>query len=627
MNTTSRAGLLLTLTVCLAPALLVAQAPPLGPEFRVDAQTGTESSPSIASRGDGSFVVVWTSTSQSGSGLDVLGQRFDGSGEKTGDAFGVGKGTAASLAVSKSGDFVVVSGTSTTGYYSHIQYGSIDGQRFGSSGSRVGSTFPVNSHTTGTQPVSSVAMDRVGNFVVVWQGKDGSEDGIFGQRFDSSGAKTGSEFMINTYTSGSQDRPVVAFSKSGDSIVVWEGDSRDASGFDVFAQRFDRTGARVGSEFKVNIDSTDVHSLPKVADDGRGFAVVWVGSGGHGIFGRRQNLNPHALAVDSHPGAGTASDLNGVMEPGETVLVETSWSNVGDAAFADLTGTASYLSGPEGLYLLHNASADYGAMPPGSLGECGRGSKDSCYLLTVGGTSRPATHWDADLEENLSSGAQHWKLHLGDSFTDVPRTQPFYAKIETLLHNGITSGCNATQYCPNLPVLREQIAIFIARALAGSGENVPNAGARYNCTPGGTSLFTDVAPTDIFCKHVHYLAGQKVMPGCGGSLFCSREAVTRDSMASFIANAIAARSSDKGVPASYTDPVTALSYSCDAASPDFHFTDVPVSSPSCKPIHYLWAKGIVSGCSATEFCPSDAVNRGAMAKFITNGFGLKLYKP
>ena len=65
--------------------------------------------------------------------------------------------------------------------------------------------------------------------------------------------------MINTYTSGSQNRPVVAFSKSGDSIVAWESDSRDESGFDVFAQRFDRTGARVGSEFKVNIHSTAVH--------------------------------------------------------------------------------------------------------------------------------------------------------------------------------------------------------------------------------------------------------------------------------------------------------------------------------------------------------------------------------
>ena len=101
--------------------------------------------------------------------------------------------------------------------------------------------------------------------------------------------------------------------------------------------------------------------------------------------------------------------------------------------------------------------------------------------------------------------------------------------------------------------------------------------ARYNCTPGGTSLFTDVAPTDVFCKHVHYLAAQKVMPGCGESLFCSGQVVTRDTMASVIANAIVARGGDNAVPASYTAPVTALSYSCDAASPDLHFSDVPVS--------------------------------------------------
>ena len=72
-------------------------------------------------------------------------------------------------------------------------------------------------------------------------------------------------------------------------------------------------------------------------------------------------------------------------------------------------------------------------MPPGALGECSE-QTGIRHSLTVGGTSRPASHWDADLEENLSSGGvQHWKLHLGDSFTDVPRTQPFYAKIETLL--------------------------------------------------------------------------------------------------------------------------------------------------------------------------------------------------
>ena len=50
-------------------------------------------------------------------------------------------------------------------------------------------------------------------------------------------------------------------------------------------------------------------------------------------------------------------------------------------------------------------------------------------------------------------------------------------------------------------------------------------GQPYNCTSGGTSLFTDVAPTDIFCKSVHYIYGQNVTSGCGPGLYCPTQNV------------------------------------------------------------------------------------------------------
>jgi hypothetical protein len=175
------------------------------------------------------------------------------------------------------------------------------------------------------------------------------------------------------------------------------------------------------------------------------------------------------------------------------------------------------------------------------------------------------------------------------------------------------------------------MAIFIAKGIAGSGENVPAsgvfAGASYNCSGGGNSLFLDVSPTDSFCRHVHYIAAQNVTLGCNTATYCPSQTVTRDAMASFIAKAAVAPGGGNAVPLSYTDPVTALSYSCDAASPNLHFTDVPVSNPFCKHIHYLWAKGIVAGCSATQYCPTQPVTRDAMAKFLANGFGLELYGP
>ena len=75
------------------------------------------------------------------------------------------------------------------------------------------------------------------------------------------------------------------------------------------------------------------------------------------------------------------------------------------------------------------------------------------------------------------------------------------------------------------------------------------------------------------------------------------------------------------------DPVTGHSYSCDAASAVTHFTNVGVSSASCRHVHYLWAKGVIAGCGPDSFCPRGDITRGEMAKFLVNAFDLKLYGP
>jgi hypothetical protein len=50
----------------------------------------------------------------------------------------------------------------------------------------------------------------------------------------------GSEFLVNTYTTGSQDDPSVAMTRSGDFVVAWDGaPGQDGSGYGVFAQRYD----------------------------------------------------------------------------------------------------------------------------------------------------------------------------------------------------------------------------------------------------------------------------------------------------------------------------------------------------------------------------------------------------
>ena len=51
------------------------------------------------------------------------------------------------------------------------------------------------------------------------------------------------------------------------------------------------------------------------------------------------------------------------------------------------------------------------------------------------------------------------------TFSDVPTSHPFFQFVEALNASGITSGCSATQFCPDQPVTRGQMAKFLSKAL------------------------------------------------------------------------------------------------------------------------------------------------------------------
>jgi hypothetical protein len=338
-------------------------------------------------------------------------------------------------------------------------------------------------------------------------------------------------------------------------------------------------------------------------------------------------LSPQALAVDASPSGG--SDGNGILEPRETVFVSPAWQNTGSAIISE-TGTASALQGPPASYFMLDTVAVYGGFTGGAT----RSAANDPYRLSLLPAATRPTHFDAHFTETLTSKESHvWTLHLGESFSDVPRSHPFYRKIETLLHSGVTAGCfPATQYCPNEPVTRSQMTLFTGRALSGGGSAIPTsgsvAGAPYNCIAGGVSLFTDVAPEDVFCKHLHWLAAQKVTLACAATELCPSQNVHRDAMAGFIAEALVAPGGDEAVPLTYgPDPATGRSYSCDEGSPNLHFIDLPVSDPHCRHANYLWARGLIAGCSETAFCATADVTRDQMAKFLVNAFGLTLYGP
>jgi len=276
----------------------------VGPEFQVHpSTTAWHESPSIASLTDGGFVVVWDSNVLDGSYLGVYGQRFDSNGNKIGSEFRVNTWTTdwqenPSIASLPDGGFVVVwssgcgygweptcTGTSQDG----SSWG-VYGQRFDSNGNKVGSEFQVNTWTTGDQYAGSIASLPDGGFVVVWSSgcsypadptctstpQDGSGWGVYGQRFDSNGRKVGSEFQVNTRTTLDQLLPSITSFPDGGFLVVWESWEQDGSDYGVYGQRFDSDGNKVGYEFQVNTWTMGGQRFPCVASlPNSGFVVVW----------------------------------------------------------------------------------------------------------------------------------------------------------------------------------------------------------------------------------------------------------------------------------------------------------------------------------------------------------------
>ena len=336
-------------------------------------------------------------------------------------------------------------------------------------------------------------------------------------------------------------------------------------------------------------------------------------------------MAPAAMSVDAHSSSLTSSNLNGVLEPGEQVMIAPSWTNPTGAPVT-FTGTAAGFTGPGGSYysILDNSAA-YGTVASGATSNC-FSATGNCFILGVANPSvRPSQHWDATFTETLTTGG--WRvrvLHIGNSFADVPPTRWAYSFIETMLHKNITSGCGNGNYCPGMGTSRWQMAVFLSTALAGN--NVPVSGTvpglgSYNCVAGGQSVFADVAPDDGGCKFIHYIAARGITAGCGNGNYCPGQTVDRWQMGVFLAKAIATGP----IPVAGTVPGLG-DYNCVAGGVSL-FADVAPTDGGCPSIHYIAAQQITVGCGGGNYCPAATLNRDQMAVFITKAFNLNLYGP
>ena len=122
-----------------------------------------------------------------------------------------------------------------------------------------GGEFRVNTfdRVPNTRPRWPCSRSR--GFVVTWSvfelpgpAPDGSNGAVMARRFDATGAPRGDEFVVNTYTPGLQNFGYAASSANGTFVIIWQTRELADSGYDIFGQRYDDAGNRLGGEFQVN---------------------------------------------------------------------------------------------------------------------------------------------------------------------------------------------------------------------------------------------------------------------------------------------------------------------------------------------------------------------------------------
>ena len=106
----------------------------------------------------------------------------------------------------------------------------------------------------------------------------------------------------------------------------------------------------------------------------------------------------------------------------------------------------------------------------------------------------------------IAHGAAYVPPACSGEFGDVPCPGLFANWIEQLAAEGITAGCAGGNYCPNAPVSRAQMSVFLLKVEHG-GAYVP---------PACVSVFGDVVCPSLFAPWIEQLYGEGITAGCAG---------------------------------------------------------------------------------------------------------------
>jgi PKD repeat protein len=182
-------------------------------------------------------------------------------------------------------------------------------------------------------------------------------------------------------------------------------------------------------------------------------------------------------------------------------------------------------------------------------------------------------------------------------FPDVAQGHWACQEILACVDGAIAAGYDDGCYRGDAPVTRDQMAVYLARALAGGDAGVPEA------SPPAT--FEDVPQDHWACKYVEYAVEQEVVQGYDATSYAPEVEVDRAQMAVFVARA-------KGWVGLADDMATAPQL----------FPDVPAAFWSGTAIEACVDNGVVQGYQDGHYYPGNVVTRDQMAVYVARAFAL-----
>jgi hypothetical protein len=175
------------------------------------------------------------------------------------------------------------------------------------------------------------------------------------------------------------------------------------------------------------------------------------------------------------------------------------------------------------------------------------------------------------------------------NFIDISDSHWANEYISAIACNGIAAGYEDSTYRPDNNVTRDQMAVYIIRALEGDP---------FVDYCGDVDPFTDVLSTHWACGHIKRLSRRGISTGFEDGSYKPASVVNRAQMAVYIIRAL------EGDPsADY----------CGGIDP---FTDVPSTHWACGHIKRLSELGISTGYPDGSYRSTETVNRAQMAVYI-----------